>query len=171
MEMSRKRERELRRLKRQSAELWEEQKEVLDHASKVALEAGRQARYLGREEVAPRMRTAYESGRATARQMGQTVGAKARDFMPGVTGSIGAMMATLEASKDPRVQKAIAKARASAMRANSVDKQSSGPGRYILIAVGVVAVAGIAYAAWQTLRADDEMWVADEVEDESLDDL
>ena len=32
---------------------------------------------------------------------------------------------------------------------------------------GVVAVAGVAYAAWQTLRADDELWVSDEVDDEA----
>ena len=28
-------------------------------------------------------------------------------------------------------------------------------------AVGIAA-AGVAYAAWQTLRADDELWVADD---------
>ena len=26
---------------------------------------------------------------------------------------------------------------------------------------GVVAFAGIAYAAWQTLRADDDLWIED----------
>ena len=43
--------------------------------------------------------------------------------------------------------------------------KSSGPGKYILIALGVVAVAGVAYAAWQTLRADDELWVSDDSDD------
>jgi hypothetical protein len=38
-------------------------------------------------------------------------------------------------------------------------KKSHGPGRYILIGVIVVAIAGIAYAAWQTLRADDDLWI------------
>ena len=42
--------------------------------------------------------------------------------------------------------------------------ESSGPGRYILIGIGLVAVAGLAYAAWQTLRADAELWVSDEPE-------
>ena len=39
-----------------------------------------------------------------------------------------------------------------------------GPGRGCLAqdGVGVVAAAGVAYAAWQTLRADDELWVADD---------
>jgi hypothetical protein len=42
--------------------------------------------------------------------------------------------------------------------------KSSGPGKYILLGVAVVAVAGVAYAAWQTLRADDSLWVEDEPE-------
>ena len=43
-------------------------------------------------------------------------------------------------------------------------RPASGPGRYILIGIGLMAVAGIAYAAWQTLRADDELWVSDDPE-------
>jgi hypothetical protein len=37
-----------------------------------------------------------------------------------------------------------------------------GAGGVIAIILGVVAAAGVAYAAWQTLRADDELWVADD---------
>ena len=40
-------------------------------------------------------------------------------------------------------------------------KKSAGPGRYILIGLGVVAAVGVAYAAWQTLRADDDLWIED----------
>ncbi len=45
-----------------------------------------------------------------------------------------------------------------------------GPGRYILIGLGIVAVAGLAYAVWQTMRADDDLWIEDEPEalDEDL---
>ena len=32
----------------------------------------------------------------------------------------------------------------------------------ILIGIGVVTFAAIAYAAYQTLRADDELWIDDE---------
>jgi hypothetical protein len=28
----------------------------------------------------------------------------------------------------------------------------------------VVALAGVAYAAWQTLRSDDDLWVGDEAD-------
>ena len=30
------------------------------------------------------------------------------------------------------------------------------------MAAGVLAAAGVAYAVWQTFRADDELWIADE---------
>jgi hypothetical protein len=45
-------------------------------------------------------------------------------------------------------------------------KSTPGPGRYIVLGVGVVALAGIAYAVWQTLRADDDLWITDETPDD-----
>ena len=45
-----------------------------------------------------------------------------------------------------------------------IKPKPAGPGRYILIGVGVVAFAAVAYAAWQTLRADDDLWIDDEPE-------
>ena len=48
------------------------------------------------------------------------------------------------------------------VKAHVVQPKSSGPGKYILIGVAVVALAGVAYAAWQTLRADDDLWIDDE---------
>ena len=41
-------------------------------------------------------------------------------------------------------------------------KQGIGAGGVIAIILGVAAAAGVLYAAWQTLRADDELWVADD---------
>ena len=38
-------------------------------------------------------------------------------------------------------------------------KKSANPFVYVLMAVGAIAVAVIGYAAWQTLRADDDLWV------------
>ena len=69
----------------------------------------------------------------------------------------------LEAAKDPRVRDVVRKVSRAGEKAGVVTmpKKSSGPGRYILIGLGVVAVAGVAYAAWQTLRADDELWIED----------
>lgn len=40
--------------------------------------------------------------------------------------------------------------------------KKSGAGAYVLMAVGAVALAGIAYAVWQTLRADEDLWVEED---------
>lgn len=40
--------------------------------------------------------------------------------------------------------------------------KKSGAGAYVLMAVGAIALAGVAYAVWQTLRADDDLWVEED---------
>jgi hypothetical protein len=37
-------------------------------------------------------------------------------------------------------------------------------GSYLLMVLGAVAVAAVTYAVWQTLRADEDLWVEDEDE-------
>jgi len=41
-------------------------------------------------------------------------------------------------------------------------KKSSNPFVYVLMAIGALALGLIGYAAWQTLRVDDDLWVEDE---------
>ena len=43
-------------------------------------------------------------------------------------------------------------------------KKSSHPVVYVLMAIGAIAVAAVSYAAWQTLRADDDLWVEEDAE-------
>ncbi len=205
MGLSRKREKELKRLKNTASDLWDEQREVLDHASAVVREAGRQLGNVSREEVAPRVRGAFDdhirpavssSVNATRTVVDDARHKVAHDVLPGVTSALASALATLETAKDPRVRdavrqvhrtsdrvgksanKAFSEASTRASKAyNRVGsrvgfvqppKRSLGVGGYLLIALGVVAVAGIAYAAWQTLRADDELWVVDETDDAPL---
>ena len=88
MSLSRKRQRELDRLKRQAEDLWEEQQEVLDRATALAREARRQAGNYAREEIQPRVRTAYETGAGSVR--GVALSARERfvgDVVPAVTGA------------------------------------------------------------------------------------
>lgn len=174
MGLSRKRQRELNRLKRTTSELWEDQKDVLEHASKVVREARRQLANVSREEVAPRVRETYESrirpgvesGIEAGRQFAGTAKDKVtRDLLPAVSSALGTALAALEVAKDPRVRQAFGRVRDAGRKAGIVPaRPASGPGRYILIGIGLVAAAGLAYAAWQTLRADDELWVSDDPE-------
>ena len=171
MALSRKRQRELKRLKRSAEELWDEQRDAIEHASAVLRDARRQAPNYAREEVAPRVRDAYEDNlrpavesgfRATRRAASAARDRWSDDVIPAITGAVGSALAMLEAAKDPRVRDVARKVSRAGKRAGLVTPpKSSGPGRYILIGLGVVAFAGIAYAAWQTLRADDDLWIED----------
>lgn len=175
MALSRKRRKELNRLKAQAEDLWEDQKELLDHATKVVNEARRQAANFAREEVAPRVRDTYEdrvrpvfeSGVNTAQRAARTAGKRfSDDVLPAVTGALGTALAALEVAKNREVREVLARASRGANAVGTklglVQQPKPGPGRYILIGIGVVAALGVAYAAWQTLRADDELWVDDE---------
>lgn len=176
MGLSRKRQRELKRLKRSAEDLWDEQREAIEHASAVLRDARRQAANYAREEVAPRVRDTYEDrirpavregvrdGIRTGRQVASWGGDRLRDdVVPAITGAVGSALAMLEAAKDPRVRDVVRRVAGAGERAGVVTmpRKSAGPGRYILIGLGVVAAAGIAYAAWQTLRADDDLWIED----------
>ncbi len=174
MGLSRKRQRELNRLKRTTNQLWEEQKDVLEDAAKVVHEARHQLAQLSREELAPRVRDAYESrirpgvetGLAGGRRIAESARSRVqRDVLPAVSTALGTALATLEIAKDPRVREVIGRVRNAGSKTVVVaPKSSGGAGRYILMGVGLVVLAGVAYAAWQTLRADDELWVSDEAE-------
>ena len=175
MALSRKRKHELARLKGQASDLWDDQKDVLDRANRVVREASRHARLYARDEVAPRardvfddrVRPAVESGLSSAR--GAASAGRDRvthDVLPAASTAFGSALALLEIARDPHVREALKRVASNASevgaRVGIAKPKSAGPGRYILVGVGIVALAGIAYAAWQTLRADDDLWIDDE---------
>ena len=173
MALSRKRRKELNRLKSQAEDLWEDQKELLDHASKVVRDASRQAAHYAREEVSPKIRDTFEdnvkpavsSGIRTARTAAESGRDRlVHDVLPGVTSALGTALAAIEVAKNRQVRDAIGRATKIGTDVGIIKPKPAGPGRYILIGVGVVAFAAVAYAAWQTLRADDDLWIDDEPE-------
>jgi hypothetical protein len=183
MGLSGKRKRELDRLKGQAGNVWDDQKDVLERANRVVREARRQAGNYAREEVSPRVRETIDTRVKPAVSSGLSAAGGAAaltrervvdDVFPAVSSALGSALALLEVAKDPHVRDALKRVSAGGSRAASkvsipVKKQSAGPGRYILIGVGLVALAGVAYAAWQTLRADDDLWIDDEELSESTD--
>ena len=175
MALSRKRQKELKKLKNQAEDLWQDQKELLDHASKVVRDASRQAAHFTREEVAPRVRDTFEdtvkpavsTGIAGARSAANSTRDRfTHDVLPGITSALGTALAAIEVVKNQQVRDAIGRATKLGTdvgtKVGIIKPKPAGPGRYILIGVGVVAAAAVAYAAWQTLRADDDLWVEDE---------
>lgn len=180
MELSRKRQRELKKLRREAEHVWDEQREVLERATGILRDASRQAAAVARDDVAPRVRQTYEkrivpgveAGVDTVRHAASSTRDRfVDDVIPAVTGAIGSAIAVLDVARDKRIRDALrqvsATGRELATRAGQTVglvevKPKPGPGRYILIGLGVVATAAIAYAAWQTLRADNDLWVEEE---------
>lgn len=177
MALSRKRQKELNRLKAQAEDLWEDQKDLFDHASKVVRDASRQAANYTREEVAPRVRDTYEdkvrpavnAGVAGARSaVGSTRDKLVDDVLPAMSAALGTALAAIEVAKNKQVRDAISNAAKFGsevgMKVGIVQPKPAGVGRYILIGIGVVATLAVAYAAYQTLRADDDLWIDDDAE-------
>jgi len=164
MSLTKKRKKELDQLRSAAEELWEEQQDLLARANAVAKEASRQVGHLNREEVAPRVHAGYHqyvrpgmeaSGRLAGVAKERLVG----DVIPAMGSAIGTAMSMADYARDAR-------ARAySGERAPSKvveEKSGRGAGSAIAVILGLIAAAGLLYAVWQTFRADDELWVADE---------
>jgi len=162
MSLSRKRRKELKRLRSSAEELWGDQQHVLEHANAVAREASRQLGNLTREEVVPRVRTGYESYVRPGVDQARNLARGAGDTIERTVGSaLGSVLSIGDIANDARVRRAVQRI---SPRAAAVVEQKKGPGvgTYLAIGAGVIAAVGVAYAVWQTFRADDELWVADD---------
>jgi hypothetical protein len=178
MKLSRKRKRELRKLRSNAEDLWQEQQAVLDHASRVLRQARTQATLLNHEQVVPRVLSTYETrfkptvDRSVLLGRTAATGARTRvvqDVIPALTGVAASALSVLSLSKglssrfdSEGLQAKLKTFSDSLKKVEPPKKTGPGAGTYALIGVGVVALAGIGYAAWQTFRADDDLWIADD---------
>ncbi|MDH6235453.1 hypothetical protein [Cryobacterium sp. CG_9.6] len=165
MSLSRKRRKELIRLRKSADELWSHQAEVLERANAIAREAGQQAGLLTREEVVPRVRESYDHyvrPRVDATQQLATEVKRAvvHDVLPGIGTAIGTVMSVGDVARDARVRAALG--RIHLQKPIVVKQKTTGAATYVAIGLAIAAAVGVAYAVWQTFRADDELWVSDE---------
>jgi hypothetical protein len=157
MGLSRKRQKELDRLRGDAQDLWHTQQAVLDRANDIAGEARRQAGNYTREEVAPRVRQGYNSYvQPTVDRAGGFI---TGTVVPAAGTVLGTALSVADVAQDTRVKAAVKRLRKAAP---VPEKSGPGIGTYLAIGAGIVALVGIAYAVWQTFRADDELWVADD---------
>ena len=122
MDFDRKTMRDISKLTQEAQRLWEKQRDVLNHARDMALDASRHAGDVAHREFLPRARALYK----------------------------GTIQPNLSRIPWRRIAAA--------------PQKSSNPLVYVLMAVGAIAIAALSYAAWQTLRADDDLWVEEEAE-------
>lgn len=161
MSLSRKRKKELRRLQDDANKLWETQQEIVGHAADVAREAGRQLGHFSREQVVPAVQDTYNRRVAPVVDRGVSVGRHVVDerVVPIVGGVVGTALSAWDVANAKRQGLPAPKFRVGvAPKA----KKKTGLGSVVAIVLGVAAAVGVVYAAWQTLRADDELWVADD---------
>lgn len=167
MSLSRKRKKELHKLQRSATQLWEAQQVVLAGASDVAREAGRQLGHFNREQVAPVIDKKYheylepvvdrvspyvDTSRKASKQFLD------HRVVPAVGGAVGKALSAWDAANEARIK--LAKQRGGVPFVEPKKKSSAGP--IIALVLGIAAAGAVLYAAWQTLRADDELWVADD---------
>ena len=174
MSLTRKRKKELERLRSSAEKLWAQQQEVLANANLVAAEARKQANYYTREELAPRVRDGYDQYVRPATQNASRAAGAARDqfvgnVIPAVGTAIGTALSVVDHARDARARAFVGELKKAGSEVTKKAKavavpEESGPGAGTVVAVllGLVASVGLLYAVWQTFRADDELWVADE---------
>jgi hypothetical protein len=165
--LSRKRKKELRKLQDQANRLWESQQVLVGDAASVAREARRQLSNYRREQLLPQAKDTYgkyaqpylDKGVAVTKQVSDRV-------VPAAGAVVGSALSVWDAANQTRSK--LADGRGLSFLGGHVPvieppkKRGIGAGGVIAIIFGVAAALGVAYAAWQTLRADDELWVADD---------
>lgn len=158
MSLTRKRKKELRRLRDNATELWESQQEVVGHAAAVAREASRQLAGVGREQVLPVVQDAYNRRVAPTVNRGMKLGRHVVDdkVVPMVGGVVGSALSAWDVANAKRQGLELSHGRI------VKKKQGPGIGSIVAMVLGAAAAVGVLYAAWQALRTDDELWVADD---------
>lgn len=163
MNVSRQRKRELQRLRASADELWGAQQEVLAHAGDVAREASRQLGHFTREEVVPRVQSGYSHyvapGVSQVGRVARTVGQQAERTAGKV---LGTALSIGDIAADTRVRNAVARFAPRAAPVVEPPKKKGGFGTFLLVGGLAAAFAAFAYAVWETFRADDELWVAED---------
>jgi hypothetical protein len=173
LELTRKRAKQVKKLRKQADKLMAEQRVVNAHAAQLAREAREQARAYSAETLRPAAERVVHRGReAGIEKLSKAAHGWNASIVPALATGLGSVAALASVGKDERVQSAIENVRryATVPELASSQPAKSGPNawQWVLIGVGSVAVVSAAYAAWQTLRADDDLWIPD-AEDTAVD--
>lgn len=146
-------------LKAHAEELLHEQRRVLAHAAAVVREASRELGRVTSEEVLPRV---ARGARTTAKTTRDKL---VDDVLPSVAAVIGSTLSVIDAARDQRITGVATRVSALAAKGRPLVvpvAKSAGFGKYIGLGLLAAAVIGIGYVAWQTFRADDELWVSED---------
>ena len=82
--------------------------------------------------------------------------------IPAVGTVLGTALSVADVAHDTRVQAAVKRLQGAKRELTKPAKSGPGFGTYLALALGAAALIGVVYAVWQTFRADDELWVAED---------
>ncbi|PPF73155.1 hypothetical protein [Rathayibacter sp. AY1E6] len=172
MGLSRKHKKDLKRLRKNAEAVWGEQQEVLAHAASVLEKSRRHASKYAKKELVPfvkdtydsRVKPVYDNGvSAVEGTYSSARNAYKHKVVPTFTAVGGTAAAAFEAAKDSKNRAKLAEiSKARWEELTTPPKKKSKVGTVFAIGAALVAVGGIGYAVWQTFRADDELWVAED---------
>lgn len=189
MALTRKQKRKINRLRRDADRLWGEQQAVLEKAREIAGRAGESARDYAESEFLPPIRKAYEKNVRPAFEEGVDTGRRAlltaekslsKNVIPAIAAVGGSVAGAVREFADQNreavklvqdragdfskdASKRLAEIQRKLDRTPAPVKRSGpGVGGWFLIGAAVAAIAAVGYALWQTFRADDDLWIADE---------
>ena len=150
-------------LRAHAEELLHEQQRVLAHAGAVVREASREIGRVTSQEVLPRV---ARGARTTVKNTRDRL---VDDVLPSVAAVIGSTLSVIDAARDqrlnPRINQVASRLTALAAKGRPLvipAVKSAGLGKSIGLGLLAAAVIGIGYVAWQTFRADDELWVSED---------
>lgn len=163
MKLSRKRRRELKKLRKQAEVLLDHQREVLGNAGHILGEAGYQAKQLSDEHLMPRLESAVDQARpvidrnlAAARRTADRVRVATA---PVVAAALAGTVRSLERLEQNQASQQVRGFGEQHGYLKPAKKKRAGG--LIALGLGIAAASAVGYALWQAFREDDDdMWVS-----------
>ncbi|HUH53274.1 MAG TPA: DNA/RNA helicase [Microbacteriaceae bacterium] len=164
MALSRKRKRELKKLRAHTESLLDQQRDVLQNAGVVFSEATRQAKQLGSEELMPRVNKKLDAVRPQVERNLATMRRASDRVKVAVAPVVATALAkTVTALDNIDARNAAQQVEQFGRDRGILKKPRRSRVGIFAIGVGVVAAAAVGVALWQAFRdEDDDMWVSSE---------
>lgn len=141
-------------MRRDAERLLRQQREVLSEAGHVLRQASREAGRVVHDDIYPNVATGARRAAGGARDR------IVHDVIPSIASVIGSTMSVVDAARGG-VSQGVSRFRGSSPVAAPA---RGGIGKYIAIGLGVAVAVGIGYVIYQTFRADDELWVEEDLD-------
>jgi len=140
-------------IRQEAQSILREQQRVLAQASAAARAATQEFGRYAQDDLFPRIASGGRRGMNSARH------AIVDEVLPSVGAAVGAALNLLDGKSPTKTLASVRKALTTGTSSSA--KSGPGLGTIIAVGIGVAALVGIGYVAYQTFRADDELWVSE----------